>query len=245
MDVYIAEIAGKDSIAAVLKFARGHKNVTIVPTVVLTGTEYGDMNSYKRSMGFLEEKLAEVNVSLERPIYLQDGHLWNLLNAKYQYLLCRKFHFFSPCIGCHFYAHLLRVSVYKKYNAKGLITGERKSHSGIQKANQHEITLQAFRKIFAMCGIHMICPLEEINDTNLVNSYIGNEAVICHANDVKCVISGNLTGFSMNNQENLMNLENFIEEYVVPVGMFALNNYEKENAAWREKLESIIKEIVI
>lgn len=245
MDIYIAEIAGKDSIAAVLKFAKNHRNITIVPTIVLSGTEYGDMDSYEKSIEYLGEKLPELNVRLEKTIYLQDGYLWNILNAKYQYLLYKKFHFFTPCIGCHFYTHFMRFSIYKKYKAKGLITGERKSHSGVQKANQHEITLRAFRNLFAKCGVHMICPLVEIDDTELVNSYIENYDIIYHANDVKCVMSGNLTGFSLDNQENLMYLEKFIDEYIIPIGEYILESYEKERKIQGEELESIIRKIVI
>ena len=89
MKKYIAEIAGKDSIAAVMKFIRENcssqaagihrvctdksagalqssavaqdreskdAGIMIIPTIVYTGTEYGDKQSYYDSFEFLKRK---------------------------------------------------------------------------------------------------------------------------------------------------------------------------------------------
>ena len=42
MKKYIAEIAGKDSVSAVIKFMKENPGTVVIPTIVYTGTEYGD-----------------------------------------------------------------------------------------------------------------------------------------------------------------------------------------------------------
>ena len=49
MKKYIAEIAGKDSVSAVIKFMKENPGTVVIPTIVYTGTEYGDRESYYNS----------------------------------------------------------------------------------------------------------------------------------------------------------------------------------------------------
>lgn len=244
MNHYIMEVAGKDSVAAALSFAADHREAHIVPTIVLTGTEYGDMASYENSISFLKGRLEEYGITIANTVYLQDGALWNLLNARYQYPIYRKYQFYTPCIMCHLYAHLLRVNLYRECGAKGLITGERSSHAGKLKANQHEHTVRVFRKILQGVGMEPICPLMDIRDTKTVDALIGDPEVIRHANDVKCVFSSNLQGFPLEEPGNVALLDDFLEGYVLPVGEFCAGSLAQSSRIEMDKLENLIRRLL-
>lgn len=72
MSTYIAEIAGKDSVSAVHKFMREHNVDCIVPTIVLTGTEYGDLSSYDKSILYLANYAKELGIEMECPVKLHN-----------------------------------------------------------------------------------------------------------------------------------------------------------------------------
>lgn len=218
MSIYVAEIAGKDSISAVHKFMCENQGNIIIPSIVFTGTEYGNRKSYYDSIEYLLQCSSKYNSIVKEAICLSDFTMWNCFNAKFQYLLNKKFGFFTPCIMCHFYTHILRIPLLKEKNAVGIITGERYSHRGIVKPNQHQLTIGCFEKIFSRYGIRFIRPLIGIEDTEIVDQEISNEKVLKHSNDVKCVLSNNLYGFDLNDKENLVMLENYLNEFVDPVG---------------------------
>lgn len=243
MGKYIAEIAGKDSVAAVMKFMSENREAIIVPTIVYTGTEYGDRDSYYNSVDFLKEKGKEKGIQFSETIELQDGKLWNLLCAKYQYLINKKYGFYTPCIACHLFTHLLRLPLLRSLNADGIITGERHSHQGKLKANQHPLTISCFDDIFEENKVKIIRPLVHINDTDLVNRQIGDENIIAHANDIKCVFSGNLQGFEL--EDNLDMLKRYLEEFLAPVGGFCAGELLKGNENLMDELESKIKEVLL
>lgn len=248
MKKYIAEIAGKDSVSAVIKFMKENPGTVVIPTIVYTGTEYGDRESYYNSVRFLKDKSKESGVMWEDTIELTDGDFWNVLCARYQYMINQKYGFYTPCIACHLFAHLMRLPLLKKVGAEGIITGERHSHQGKLKANQHPMTIECFNNIFEKNGIRMIRPLVDISDTQVVNGYIGDRDIIAHANDIKCVLSGNLRGFDLD--KNLQGLKRYLDEFLFPVGNWCAEEMLKDsgNAAdgsdLPEKLEKKIKEVL-
>ncbi len=242
MSIFIAEIAGKDSIASVRKFMKENRGETIIPTIVYTGTEYGDRKSYYNSIEFLKSFAEEDGVDFADTIEISDGPLWNLICAKYQYLINKKYGFYTPCIGCHMFTHLVRVPVFKSHNADGIITGERFSHQGKLKANQHPSTIRCFLDMFNEKGINLVQPLVDIRDTDLVNEYIGNDEIIRHANDVKCVLSGNMHGFKL--EEHVKDLEHYLDGFIKPVGTFCLECLTGGVSVSIEELDEEIKEIL-
>lgn len=244
MKRYIAEIAGRDSVAAILQFAQENNNVEIIPTIALTGTEYGDLSSYNKNLDFLKCKLEKAHVTFPKVIYLQNGDLWNYINARYQYCIYKKFLFYTPCICCHLYAHLLRVPIYKEFEANGIITGERIYHSGTVKANQHDKTITIFDEIFQKNGMVFVRPLLEINNNKKIEQIIGDGNIIQHANDVKCVMSGNLTGFSLEKRNQIFLMEKYLEEYVLAVGNFCVNELLDRGAVDINKLKRLIEGIL-
>ncbi len=243
-DTYIAEIAGKDSISSIINFGQTNKNITIVPTVVYTGTEYGDISTFTESIEFLNKLLCKYPIKFETTQIIHNEKLWNILNAKYQYLIYKKFDFFTPCIMCHFYTHLIRIPTYILYKASGIITGERVSHDGRVKLNQHPNTLKCFSYLFEKNGIQLIRPNCNMYDTKDVDEIIKDEYIITHANDVKCVLSGNLFGFPNQEDVFVFCLNNFLENFVKPVGDFCIHNFVQTGKVNLQQLEELMEGIL-
>lgn len=216
MRIYIAEIAGKDSIAATKMVIQRNRGAVIIPSIVYTRTEYGGFDSYFRSVYFLEKVADQHNVIIKEVQSLSDERLWNILCMRYQYQIFHKFGFFAPCIMCHLFAHVLRIPLYAKHDADAIITGERFLHNTTQKVNQHPLTIECYKEIFSYVGIVLEQPLAMIANTEAVDSEIGDINIIKHANDTKCVLSGNLDGCCVNESE----LKKFLDNFTKPIGIY-------------------------
>lgn len=241
MKIYIGEIAGKDSVASIHKFLSENNGIVVIPTIVKTGTEYGDFDSYYRSIEYLKKFAFKNNNKLESPVVLNEEKLWNMICVKYQYYIYKKFAFYTPCISCHLFAHLIRVPVVMEYKANGIISGERHSHNGLIKANQHRLTLKHFIKLFERYDIELIQPLMHISDTNRIEKEIADYLNIDTVNDVKCVLSGNLDGRIFNDNDMVLRLEQFLKEYIIVIGDYVLSQYIQSKQVEYNILQSLIE----
>lgn len=237
MSIYIAEIAGKDSIAAVHMVIRENPNAIIIPSIVYTRTEYGGFDSYYNSVEFLKNFAKERNVIFKDIHNLSDEKLWNIMCIKYQYQIYSKFSFYTPCIMCHLFAHLLRVPLFYEYAAEAMITGERFLHNGIQKINQHPLTIDCFKRILEHAKVKIEQPLAMIMDTNIIDSEIANINIIRHANDTKCVLSGNLNDYYLKELE----LKKFLNKFVEPIGIYIVEMLQQNQLISYDDLELFIK----
>jgi len=61
-NVAIGEIAGRDSVAAVIRACEEKSIQAIVPTIVYTGTEYGNWEVPFEKTGVLKHRLREKNI---------------------------------------------------------------------------------------------------------------------------------------------------------------------------------------
>lgn len=241
---FIAEISGKDSISAVHKLMREEKVDIIIPTIVKIGTEYGDNCAYTNSINYLRECAKEYNIVFCEAILLHDEKLWNNICIKPQNQLHKKFGFFSPCIMCHLFAHLLRIPILVENKGYGIITGERFSHKGKLKINQHPITIKCFNSLFNKHNISLIQPLINIADTNIVDKEIEDYVLLPHANDVKCILSDNLGDFSLLTDDNLFYLQRYLYEYIYPIGDYILNRFLSGAPVCYDTLNGIIERCI-
>lgn len=215
---FVSEIAGKDSIAATLLFVQNNTGCEIVPSIVFTRTEYGNINSYYDSVRFLHTCAESEGIMFHTTATSSNELLWNALCVKNQFDISRKFGFYTPCIMCHLFAHLLRIPILMNNNAAGIITGERVFHNSTIKANQHNYVLSCFSSIFENVGIQIIRPVYSIVDDSEIDGIIKDRTVISEANSVKCVLSGNFNGNLFADPEMEQKLRLFVDDYVYPVG---------------------------
>ncbi|MFZ3168580.1 MAG: hypothetical protein WA130_13270 [Candidatus Methanoperedens sp.] len=218
----LSEISGRDSVAATLLTIKNCDFKGLIPTIVLTGTEYGNLNCFDYNIGYIKTH-QNSGKKIYDPIIIYDLKLWNSLNAKYMSEIINKFGFYSPCIGCHLYTHILRVPIAKKLGIKNIITGERINHNGKQKINQLEYVLNTYNKILKIFNVNLYAPLKFYNSDDEIKQIIGEKWSESPA-QLECVLSGNYCDKNENITITTNLIEKYCDDFIYPVGKELLDS---------------------
>ncbi len=157
-DLVIASIAGRDSVAAAVAACREEGFSAVLPTVVLTGTEYGNPDAPLGAVGLLRELLADEADVLD-PMRFGSPALWAALNGRFAAEIGRRYGIMSPCLACHLYVHLVRVPLSWALGSIPIVTGERESHDGRIKLSQTSASIDAETRVLAHAGIELLTPV--------------------------------------------------------------------------------------
>ncbi len=159
-DLFIASIAGRDSVAAAVAACREEGYTAVLPTVVLTGTEHGDPDAPLGAVQLLRE-LLEDEADVLDPMRFGSPSLWAALNGRFAAEIAARYHVSSPCLGCHLYVHLARVPLSWALGAVPIVTGERDTHDGRVKLSQTRASIDAETRVLAHAGIELLTPVRE------------------------------------------------------------------------------------
>lgn len=181
----IAEIAGRDSIAAVIRACEIKDIKIIIPTIAYTGTEYGRWEITLDKATKLKERFSKSGISVYDPILLGSPYLWWQICGRYSLIMFNKYGFYSHCVGCHLYFHAIRIPLAKKLNCKVIIGGERELHDGKIKVNQISVALDAYADFLKRYDIELLLPLRYIYSSKEMEEIIkeqweeGEEQLSC------------------------------------------------------------------
>lgn len=218
-NVAIAEIAGRDSIAAVIRACQSRRIKAVVPTIAYTGTEYGNWKAPFGKIELLKDRLQQKNIKMFGPMLTGSPRFWWILCGRYSTKLSNTFGFYSHCVGCHLYLHAIRVPVAKKLNCSLVISGERESHNGRIKINQIRPALDTYSTFLKKFDIELFLPLQHIKSGHEIESIIGQ-----HWDEGKqqleCVLSKNYQEINGSISLNEDAIKRFFDE-------FALKSAEK------------------
>jgi hypothetical protein len=186
----IGEVAGKDSVAAIIEAARRNDIDSILPVAIYTGTLHGDWGIIQKTTSYIESEVKKrSNKHVHRLIVMGSPKLWRALNGRFMQALFDKYGFFSPCLGCHLYFHSIVIPLAKKINCMRIIAGERESHEGKIKLNQTAVAIDAYVSMLKDFAIELILPLRHVEDDAEIASIIGKEWE--DEAQLSCVLSGN------------------------------------------------------
>jgi hypothetical protein len=171
--VAIAEMAGRDSFAAVIRACESDRIQAVVPTVAYTGTEYGDWAIPFEKIEILRDRLNDDDVKVFDPVVLGSPRLWWKLCGRHATHFFNKFGSYSHCLGCHLYFHALRIPLAKKLRSRMIIGGERESHDGRIKINQIGMVLDIYLSFMEEYGIELILPIRQIQSGREVEAILG------------------------------------------------------------------------
>ncbi|MDI6891736.1 MAG: hypothetical protein QMD08_01895 [Actinomycetota bacterium] len=223
----IGEIAGRDSIAAIIKAAERDDIDAVLPTIVYTGTEYGDWDLLGENIEYLRQSLEG---KFGRPIFdaivLGDPVLWHALNGRFLSVLLEKFGFYSPCLGCHLYMHLVRVPLAKKLDCTKIVGGEREAHEGRLKINQVPMALDAYIEVLSCAGIELILPIRKIDSNEKIKAIVGPDWEQGER-QLKCVFSGNYRTLDGSIAYDEDALRRYFDEFAIPAGKEILKAWQK------------------
>jgi hypothetical protein len=171
--VAIAEIAGRDSIAAVIRACELRPIKAVVPTIAYTGTEYGRWKTPFEKAELLKERLDRNRIQVFDPVVVGSPRIWWTLCGKDTAQLNQQFGFLPHCVGCHLYFHAIRIPLAKKLGSNLIIGGERESHNGKIKINQIKISLDAYQVFVKKFDIELFLPLRHITSGEEIEAIIG------------------------------------------------------------------------
>ncbi len=209
----IIEISGLDSLGAAILFRESVKNPIFIPTLAVIPTEYGDMNTViSQAERVLKKRLKDAFITPF--VILRDLRLWSILNGRYIPSIIQEFGFYSPCIGCHLYVHVLRIALAKIIGAKVIVTGERLKHNGKLKINQTSTSLSSHEQFCKEYGILLKLPLKEVYEGEEVRSIV-NHPYEKDA-ELRCIFRSNLYD-KKGSAFNINKLDHYYCKFTIPV----------------------------
>jgi hypothetical protein len=222
--VALAEIAGRDSVAAVLAAVEEHPIRVVLPTIAYTSTEFGDWERLLATSRFVAERLREHSITVFDPVFIGSPRFWWLLCGRYITMLFSRFGFYSPCLGCHLYLHALRIPLARLIKAPYIIAGEREQHDSRIKVNQVATALDAYRSFVEGFDVELLLPLRHINAGEEVERIIGQEWKE-GGGQLECVLSKNyqdMDGFVTYDEAVI---RRFFEEFAFPLAEGVVRAY--------------------
>jgi hypothetical protein len=209
----ILEIAGRDSLAAATFFIQKEKPKEVFPTFAQAPVEYGE-EKFEYPLKILKERW-EGKVKINKAQKLINPRLWSVINGRYISTIISKYGFYTPCLGCHLYFHLLRIPLAKEMKVDIIVSGEREWHDKKVKINQIGEVLDAYREILSAVKIEIAFPIRKIKKGKEIEKIIG---IDWHPEErqLKCVFSQNYWTFGKPRIPE--NLENFLDEFLIPAG---------------------------
>lgn len=222
----IGEVAGRDSAAAIIKAASFNSIGAILPTIVFTGTEYGDWETVLQNVEIIKRRIETVyNKRIYSPVLLGDAELWWALNGRFLSVLDDKFGFCPQCLGCHLYMHLVRAPLARELECRKIISGERIKHDKRVKINQTTIALNAYKEVLEHVGIDLVLPISDISSGDEISALVGGN---WEEGDkqLKCILSGNyrLINDEISCDESMV--KKYLEEFLIPVGKAILEAWD-------------------
>ena len=164
----VVEIAGRDSYAALIKYALTNKGSYLLPTITKIPTEEPRYYEFIDTFKMLSEYIKELGSHLYEPIWV-DTKSWRrrfTMTAVHQF----DYGFSSPCLACHSIVHGIRVDLALSLSGK-IITGEKQWHGEFIKLNQNDKVFKMFDEFFGSLGVELIRPVVEESDLELVDQF--------------------------------------------------------------------------
>lgn len=243
-DTVIGEFSGRDSVAAILKVLEDTHIKHVLPVASLSPTEYGDFDSLDRNYRNLVSRVESLYGGEKKIfplIYYSNADLWSVINGRLVEYVNRKFGFYTTCIGCHAYLHLVRVPLALKLGKK-VISGERESHDGKVKVNQLGCSLETYERILDDLGVELMVPLQKVEDGRAIERLIGWEWQE-GKDHPSCIFSGNyrdLEGKALYDEKKIARyLDEFLYKVCVKLGRLII---EDENADKQKMIEVLMED---
>ena len=218
-EVAIAELAGRDSIAAAIKALEEKEMEALLPVYTYTGTEYGSFDYLERAVEWLKGRLGSGRVG--NLILVGSPKFWHALNGRWVKELIRRYGFYTPCIGCHIYLHASRLPLVKALGVKRVISGERQYHDGVEKINQISLVISAYRFLLSRFDVTLLTPLVKIRSNAEIDEMIGTKWYEM-GDQLHCVLSANYRDAMGNlhfgpNHFDLDRIQGYLSEFALPM----------------------------
>lgn len=224
---FIQEVAGRDSIAAMSSFLQLSKNqyTGVILAAALAPAEYGELEHLYQSLLTAAEIAANHGLSYHFSVS-KSVPAWKELVAANALTSSMKYGFYTTCLGCHLYLHLLRGIIAVQTGASPIVSGERHFHRGRIKINQSPEAIRAYKKVLESHGVKIVFPVAELDDETRLIELLprfweeGKE-------QLDCLFSGSSKIDDNSYRQIRNNLARYLEEYLIPRGIEVFNSLLK------------------
>lgn len=223
-ELVIAEIAGRDSFAAVLRATEEHPIRAVLPTMAYTGTEFGDWETQIEKSAYLATKLDERGVKVFQPILLGAPTFWWELCGRPIATMLDRFGFYTPCIGCHLYLHAVRIPLAREIGARMVVSGERETHDGRVKLSQISVALDSYVQFMHEFDVDLILPLRGISRGKEIETIIGEDWEEGEQ-QLQCVLSKNYQRSDGSVAYDEDAVRSFFTEFAFPMARRLIGDY--------------------
>ncbi|SCZ76221.1 hypothetical protein [Acidaminobacter hydrogenoformans] len=244
-NAWVGEFSGRDSVAAIMAAFEDEACDFVLPVASFAGTEFGDtrdlLENHSRLKAAVEARYGEMK-TLGDLVFYSDPYLWGIINGRHVAQLNRQFGFYSPCIGCHAYFHLIRLPFARRLGHV-IISGERESHDGRVKLNQLPLVLDFLASVIEAEGVRLLQPIRTLKDGAVVENLIGwdwKEGV----NHPACTFSGNYMLADGSVQYDPVQLKAYLQDYLAPIHKVVAEALGLGFEYDRQKLEAAVKALL-
>lgn len=187
-DLAIAEIAGRDSIAAAIKVVQAGRAQSVLPTLAYNGAQFGQLDTVRQGVELLQESIGAERV--HDLLMIGSPRFWKALTVRFADSLTERFGFYTGYVACHLYIHAVRVPLAKRLECALIVSGERESHDGAVKLNQTHAVLEAYSQVIKEFEIELCQSLRHHGSGHRVVEILGREWKQGDC-QLHCVLSGN------------------------------------------------------
>ena len=223
----IAQIAGRDSIAAAVAAVRGRGFTSVLPTIAFTGTETGDFDAPLRAVETLRD-LLDGSADVLEPVVVTEPELWRAMNACCEMYIQQRYGVSSPCLACHLYLHLLRVPVSWRNGNAPVCSGERDTHDGRIKLSQTTGSIDAATRVLGYAGVELLEPARHLSGVEV--AALAGDGWAHGATQLSCEYSGNYVGPDGSVRYDEDGYARYLAEFFEPVGLAIVDAWRAERA---------------
>jgi len=225
-DIVIAEIAGRDSIAAALSLIKSGEVMDILPISDDVPPQYGNLDVPLGPVFWLREEAEKYGVRVHDLAFIRDYELYNILTAKYSKEIIKSYGFYTPCTSCHLYFHTIRAPLVRALGGTKIICGERDSHDGRIKPSQFPLALDYYKEAVRALGGELLLPIREIDDTNEIKSVAFKED-----KQRSCMFKQSNIGVIERIMDDETGVGRFFEEFALPLTIKLIDTMTREEDA--------------
>ncbi len=243
---FISEVAGKDSIAAIIQAARENEIKNLLGIGIFHRSFFGNSLEPNEHFEFINKPIIINKFDSTNFLYLDVSNLFDRLIIRNTAIVQKYFGYYSPCPPCHLFFHMMRIPIANYYGITKIITGERELHGNRKKLNQISEVLSLFKELLQKEGIELIQPIRKIRTDEKIFDILGDSWK--SAEPFKCSFSKNYYDESgeipFEIQKILKSVRNFYFPLFSSVVEFIKINHKEPQENWfSEKIIHIISKI--